>query len=103
MAKLQTGLEGLASLPGFASWLPHGYPIDFNAGLDYSRNTPDLSIHPYPQMIGAVSGLCPLFDANTVLPQTASSGWGTSMSVLVSDQSPPFMQNSFDMLQKVRG
>lgn len=93
----------VAPLEGFSAWLPHGYPVDLNASLDFSRNTPDKSIHPYPDMIGAVSGLCPLFDANVVLPQTASSGWGTAMSVLETNQSPPFMQYSFDTLQKVRG
>lgn len=53
------------------------YPVDFDPGLEYTRDSGLYSIHPYPSAIGAVSGILPLADGQIIL-STGVVPWGTT-------------------------
>lgn len=79
------------------------YPFDFDASLRYTRIPMGVTLHPHPQMCGSIDGLMPLFDAQAVLPMSASSGWGPMVGVITADQSPWFSDSALYTLPKVEG
>lgn len=38
------------------------YPLNLNAGLNYTRYPTGYSLRPYPPMCGAISGVMPMVD-----------------------------------------
>lgn len=56
----------------------NNYPLDLCAGLDYTRATGLIDIHPNIPMIGWVNGLVPMMDAIVMTqarPENPSGPW----------------------------
>lgn len=79
------------------------YPLDLDAGLNYTRYPGEVSIHPYPGMIGALPTIHQLFDAPVVVSQRYPIGYGPAINVLSTRQSPNFGQITFPETPKVIG
>jgi hypothetical protein len=53
-----------------------GYPFDLDASLRYTRFGTGTAIHPFPPVIGMVSGILPLFDDWTMREAIARPAYG---------------------------
>lgn len=79
------------------------YPYELTSGLDYTRLPLVASIHPYPQMCGAISGVMPLMDVYALAP-VAGGAWGAGVGTpQAADMSRFYGTIEYPSLQKVRG
>jgi len=80
-----------------------GYPLDLNAALNYTRFAAYGEMHPYPSMIGSVSGILPLMDVLKISP-VSDYAWGNNVNSISNPQfMPGYQQILQPNLQKVRG
>lgn len=81
-----------------------GYPFDLDGSLRFTRLPTVQSIHPYPQMIGAINGVLPLMDVYALSP-VAPTGFGADVSNIQNpvDLSQYMGVMEFPTLQKVKG
>lgn len=79
------------------------YPLDLDGSLDYTRFAKVAGVHPYPSVIGHVSGFMPLLDVLQLSP-VSNAPWGAGVG---TPQPVDFTQYTgqvtFPDLQKVRG
>lgn len=79
------------------------YPFILSAGLDYTRLPIAASIHPYPQMCGAISGMMPLLDVYALDPVAAGAWGGGVGNVQAANMTPFYGTIEYPTLQKVKG
>lgn len=73
------------------------YPIQFSQGLNYTRLPTGYGIRPYPPMIGAVSGILPLYDVRQI-GAIGHVPWGVS----AEQATPMFSQAIYPNMSKVK-
>ena len=79
------------------------YPLDLDGSLDFTRFATHQSVHPYPQMIGSLSGFMPLIDVVQLSP-VSRAPWGAGVGQpQPADYTQYYSQVTFPDLQKVRG
>lgn len=78
------------------------YPYDLDASLDYMRPATGFSTFPYPQTIGHVLGLCPLF--GDLARRLAVPGYvSTSLNILDNPDLASVFPDISGSLRKVSG